>query len=224
VSGTGQASAAPDIAVVTLGVETQAADASTAVSENNTAMEAVLQALENGGIAQKDIQSQVVRLTPQYQQPSASTGSSQGLPELAGFIATDIVQVTVRQIDSLANLVDSAVQAGANEIQGISFEISNPADLFDQARQAAWEDAMNKAQQLAELSNSGLGMVMTINETSRSPVVESVLGMGGAAAVPVEPGTETIEVDLQVTWLLTAATAMPTATPTATPTTSSGGG
>jgi len=240
VSGTGQASATPDIAVVTLGVETQAADAGTAVSENNTQMEAVLQALEDGGVAQMDIQSQVIRLTPQYQQPSSSTGSTQGPAELVGFIATDIVQVTVRQIDSLADLIDSAVQAGANQIQGISLEISDPGNLFGQARQAAWEDAMHKAQQLAGLSSSGLGMVLTINETSRtpSPVIESVLGAGGVAAVPVQPGTEMVEVDLQVTWLLTAVTAMPsptptpatsatatpTAAPTATPTTSNGGG
>jgi len=240
VSGTGQASATPDTAVVTLGVEMQAADAGTAVSENNTQMEAVLQALEDGGVAQKDIQSQVIRLTPQYQQPSSSTGSTQGPAELVGFIATDIVQVTVRQIDSLADLIDSAVQAGANQIQGISLEISDPGNLFDQARQAAWEDAMHKAQQLAGLSSSGLGMVLTINETSRtpSPVIESVLGAGGVAAVPVQPGTEMVEVDLQVTWLLTAVTAMPsptptpatsatatpTAAPTATPTTSNGGG
>jgi len=240
VSGTGQASATPDTAVVTLGVEMQAADAGTAVSENNTQMEAVLQALEDGGVAQKDIQSQVIRLTPQYQQPSSSTGSTQGPAELVGFIATDIVQVTVRQIDSLADLIDSAVQAGANQIQGISLEISDPGNLFGQARQAAWEDAMHKAQQLAGLSSSGLGMVLTINETSRtpSPVIESVLGAGGVAAVPVQPGTEMVEVDLQVTWLLTAVTAMPsptptpatsatatpTAAPTATPTTSNGGG
>jgi len=240
VSGTGQASATPDTAVVTLGVEMQAADAGTAVSENNTQMEAVLQALEDGGVAQKDIQSQVIRLTPQYQQPSSSTGSTQGPAELVGFIATDIVQVTVRQIDSLADLIDSAVQAGANQIQGISLEISDPGNLFGQARQAAWEDAMHKAQQLAGLSSSGLGMVLTINETSRtpSPVIESVLGAGGVAAVPVQPGTEMVEVDLQVTWLLTAVTAMPsptptpatsatatpTAAPTATPTASGGGG
>jgi uncharacterized protein YggE len=210
VSGSGQVSATPDIAVVSLGVQTEATEAGTAISENNTQMEAVITALEDAGVAQKDIQTQVIQLTPRYQQPSSQTGSSQqGPPELVGYTATNIVQVTVRKIDSLGDLLDSAVQAGANQIQGIGFEVENPATLVDQAREAAWADALHKAQQLAELSNSGLGMVLTISESSRTPtpIIERALGGGViAAAVPVQAGTQTIEVDLQATWLLTSTT------------------
>lgn len=210
VSGTGQVSATPDIAVVSLGVQTQAAEAGTAVSENSTQMQDVITALKGAGVAQKDIQTQVIRLTPRYQQPSSQAGSTQqGPPELIGYTATNIVQVTVRKIDSLGDLIDSAVQAGANQIQGISFEVEDPAALVDQAREAAWADALHKAQQLAELSNSGLGMVLTISETSRTPtpIIERAISSGiAAAAVPVQPGTQTIEVDLQATWLLTTTT------------------
>jgi len=210
VSGTGQVSATPDIAVVSLGVQTQAKEAGAALTENNTQMQAVITALKGAGVAQKDIQTQVIQLSPQYQQPSPQAGTAQqGPPELVGFTATNIVEVTVRKIDSLGDLLDAAVQAGGNQIQGIRFEISDPADMVDQARDAAWQDALHKAQQLAELSNSGLGMVLTISESSRTPtpIMERALGAGVvAAAVPIEPGNQLIEVDLQVTWLLTSTT------------------
>jgi uncharacterized protein YggE len=214
VSGTGQVSATPDLAVVSLGVQTQAEEASTAVSENNAQMQDVISALEDADVAQDDIQTQVIRLSPRYQQPSPQSGSTQqGPPELVGYTATNIVQVTVRELDSLGDILDSAVQAGANQIQGISFEVSDPSDLVDQAREAAWTDAAHKAQQLAELSDSGLGMVLTISETSRAPtpiIERAVGGVAAAAAVPVQPGTQTIEVDLQVTWLLTTTTSSST--------------
>jgi uncharacterized protein YggE len=210
VSGTGQVSATPDIAVVSLGVQTQAEEAGAALTENNTQMQAVITALKGAGVAQKDIQTQVIQLSPQYQQPSPQAGSTQqGPPELVGFTATNIVEVTVRKIDSLGDLLDAAVQAGGNQIQGIRFEITDPADLVDQAREAAWQDAMHKAEQLAELSDSGLGMVLTISESSRTPtpIMERAVSTGVlAAAVPIEPGNQLIEVDLQVTWLLTSTT------------------
>lgn len=228
-SGTGQVSVTPDIVVVSLGVQTEAADAGTAASQNATEMDGVITALEDAGVAAKDIRTQVVQLVPREQQPTSGT-TQQGPPEIIGFTATQIVDVTIRDIGSAPDIIDNAVQAGANVIQGIEFDVSNPGTLIDQARQAAWDDAMHKAQQLAELSNSGLGMVLTINETSRtpSPITQTVLGAGGTAAIPIQPGTQMIEVDVQVTWLLTVVTASPTATPTpaptTTPTTSSGGG
>jgi uncharacterized protein YggE len=206
VSGTGQASAMPDLAVVSLGVQTQDEEASTALSQNNEQMQAVIDALEEAGVESEDIQTQVIRLSPRYEQPRPQAGAQQGPPELVGFVATNIVEVTVRDISGLGDLLDAAIQAGGNQIQGIRFQVADPAELVDQAREAAWEDAMNKADQLAALSGSELGVAWTINESSRvpRPVTESVLGAGAAAAVPIEPGTQLIEVDLQVTWLLTA--------------------
>ena len=208
VSGTGQVSAMPDLAVVSVGVQIQAEEASQALSQNNEQMQAVIDALKEAGVASKDIQTQVIQLSPRYQQPTPQAGSTQqGPPELVGFVATNIVQVTVRDISKLGDLLDTAIQAGGNQIQGIQFEVEDPSALYDQAREAAWEDAMNKAEQLATLSDSTLGAVWTISESSRTPrpVLESAVGAGAAvAAVPVQAGTQVIEVDLQVTWLLTA--------------------
>lgn len=208
VSGTGQVSATPDLAIFSLGVQTQAEEASAALAQNSEQMQAVIDTLKEAGVASEDIQTQVIQLSPRYEQPTPQTGAQQGPPELVGFVASNIVEVTVRELDSLGDLLDTAIQAGGNQIQGIRFQVSDPANLYDLAREAAWEDAMHKAEQLAELSNSTLGMVLTINESSRTPrpVMESAVRTSAAAAVPIEPGTQTIEIDLQVTWLLTAPT------------------
>jgi uncharacterized protein YggE len=205
VSGTGQVSARPDTAIITLGVQTEAEQASAALSQNNQQMQAMIDALKNAGVAAEDIRTQVINLQPRYEQPSSPTPSAlPGTPKLVGYIATNTVEVTVRKLDTLGQLLDTAVQAGSNQIQGIRFEVSNPASLLDQARSSAWQDAQHKAEQLASLAGAKLGTVITISETSQTPrpVVLETVQAARAAAVPVEPGTETIEVSVQVTWSL----------------------
>jgi uncharacterized protein YggE len=205
VSGTGQVSARPDTAIVTLGVQTEAEQASAALSENNQQMQAVIDALKQAGVAAEDIQTQVINLQPRYEQPPAPGPSAlPGTPKLVGYVATNTVEATVRELDMLGKLLDAAVQAGSNQIQGIRFEVSNPATLLDQARAAAWQDAQHKAEQLADLAGGKLGVVLTINETSQTPrpVVMGAIQAAAPAAVPVEPGTQTIEINVQVTWSL----------------------
>jgi uncharacterized protein YggE len=205
VSGAGQVSARPDTAIVTLGVQTEAEQANAALSQNNQQMQAVINALKQGGVAAEDIRTQVINLQPRYEQPPAPSPSAlPGTPNLIGYVATNTVEVTVRELDTLGELLDAAAQAGSNQIQGIRFEVSDPATFLDQARAAAWQDAQHKAEQLADLAGAKLGMVLTINETSQTPrpvVMESVRA-AAPAAVPVEPGTQTIEIDVQVTWSL----------------------
>jgi uncharacterized protein YggE len=205
VSGTGQVSARPDMAIITLGVQTEAEQASAALSQNNQQMQAVIDALKKAGIAAEDIQTQVINLQPRYEQPPAPAPSGlPGTPKLVGYVATNTVEVTVRKLDTLGELLDAAVQAGSNQIQGIRFEVSNPASLLDQARTMAWQDAQHKAEQLAGLAGGKLGAVLTITETSQTPrpVVLQTVQAARVAAVPVEPGTQTIDVSVQVTWSL----------------------
>ena len=204
VSGSGQVSARPDTAIITLGVQTEAEQANVALSENSQQMQAVIDALKKAGVAAEDIQTQVINLQPRYEQPPAPGPSTlPGTPKLVGYVATNTVEVTVRQLGTLGELLDAAVQAGGNQIEGISFEVSNPATLLDQARAAAWQDAQHKAEQLAGLAGAKLGEVLSITESSQTPrpVLQAVQA-APAAAVPVEPGTQTIEVDVQVTWSL----------------------
>ena len=201
VSGTGTASGQPDVAVVTLGVETEAEEAAAALSQNNEQMQALIDALTEAGIAEENIRTQVVRLQPRYQQPEPQ---AQGTPELAGYRAINLVEVRVEELDALGEILDAAVQAGGNRIENIRFEISDPASLVDQAREAAWNDALNKAEQLAELAGVELGPVMTISETGQAPrpVVERAVGGQAEAAVPIQPGTQDVEIAIHVTWSL----------------------
>jgi uncharacterized protein YggE len=203
VSGTGEALAQPDAAVITLGVSTEDKEAGKALKLNNTEMSAVIEALTDAGIAPKDIQTQTIRLSPRYERPTPRVGET-AQAELVGFVATNIVEVRVRKLAGLGTLLDAVVEAGSNQIQGIRFEISDRSDLYDQAREAAWENALAKAEQLAEMAGAELGPVINISESSHTPVryAERAMGFAADAGVPVEAGTESVQLSLQVTWAL----------------------
>lgn len=205
VSGSGQVNAEPDTAYVTLGVDTQAEEAAAALAQNSEQMQSLVDALKQAGIAAEDIQTQYVRLQPRYSQPDTQGPSASNQePTLIGYQASNAVEVRVQDLNTLGDLLDTAVQAGSNRIQGIRFEVSDPATFLDQAREMAWNDAMHKAEQLATLAGAELGDAVTINETSASPrpVVREEFARAQAAAVPIEPGTQSIQVDVQVTWQL----------------------
>jgi uncharacterized protein YggE len=200
VSGNGQVGAQPDVAMVTLGVQTEAEEAAPALTENSQQMQALVDVLKDAGIPAEDIQTQVVRLHPRYEErPSA-----EGQRELVGYTATNVVEVRVGDLEAIGGILDAAVQAGGNRIEGIRFEVSEPAAYLDEAREIAWNDARHKADQLAGLAGAELGAVLTISESGRvpQPRVEQAVMSEAAAAVPIQPGSQTIEVDLQVTWLL----------------------
>jgi uncharacterized protein YggE len=200
VSGNGQVSAQPDIAVVRLGVQTEAEEAATALTENSQQMQALVDVLKGVDIPAEDIQTQTVRLYPRYEDKPSDGGQ----PGIIGYTATNVVEVRLRDLEAIGGILDAAVQAGGNRIEGIRFEVSDPAPYLDQAREAAWNDAQHRAEQLADLAGAELGEVLTINASGRGPqpVVEQAVTAGAAPPVPVEPGSQTIEVDLQVTWLL----------------------
>jgi len=193
------------MAIVSLGVQTDAQTASQALEQNNTQMKAVIDTLTKAGVASADIQTTTIQLSPRYETPSTTQGQSQATPtsHLVGYTATNTVQVKVHNLNNLGALLDQAVSAGGNQIQGISFDVSDPTQVMDQARQAAMNDATHKAQQLASLSNATLGPVFSISETSQSPIpFAAARAQAAGSNVPVSPGTQTVTVNLQVTWAL----------------------
>jgi uncharacterized protein len=201
VSGTGQVEAVPDVANLTLGVQTQNQDANTAMQQNNQQMQALITTLTDNGVPQDNIQTQTLQLVPQYQQSTQTNANAE--PTIVGYRAINTVNVRVTDLSTLGDLLTAAVSAGGNTIQQISFEVSDPSTYLTQARQAAWTDAQQKASQLAQLGNATLGQVLTITETTRSPspVVRESLAQA-ASPVPIQAGTQTIEVDIDVTWQL----------------------
>jgi uncharacterized protein len=202
VTGVGQARVIPDEAVVVIGVESQALTAREAITENNEQMQAVLDALQEAGIPSTDIQTRTLSLFPRYDGDRQAPGG--GLGEITGYTAANQVEVRLRQIANVGDIIDAAIMAGANTITGIRFEVTDPIQVLDQVRVEAMNDARRKAEQLAELAGASLGNVMSISEFSRTPrpVFQEAAVMDVAAAVPIEGGTETIEVEVQVVWFL----------------------
>ena len=200
VSGSGVVSAAPDEVVLRLGVETTAETASEALSQNSEQMAAVVSSLDEAGVPPENIQTQTVELRPRYETPEREPGQAQG-QELIGYVASNIVEARTDDLDAVGQLLDAAVGAGANRVEGLRFEVSDSGELLTQARDAAWQDVETKATQLATLAGVELGDVLSINESTSTPRPVA-RGVEMEAAVPISPGTEEIRVDLQVTWLL----------------------
>lgn len=214
VSGTGQVEAQPDTAIVTLGVQTDAETAGDAMAQNSQQMQDLIDALESAGVDQQDIQTQQLSLQPRYDNQAASNASrgpstqQSSQPELIGYTAVNTVQVRSEDLENLGELLDAAVAAGGNRIDSIGFQVSNSSELLDQAREAAWNDAQSKAEQLAGLAGVELGGVLTISESSQTPfpMVRQSTQFESAAAVPVQPGTQSVQANVNVTWLLQEAT------------------
>jgi len=205
VSGSGTVGAQPDQVVVRLGVESMAETAEAALSENSEQMQAVIDALREAGVPEEEIQTQTVQLRPEYASPEQEPGLPQepGQPrqrELVGYMAANVVRVSSEDLDGMGELLDAATQAGANRIEGISFEVTNPDEVLSQARELAWENAQRKAEQLGGLSGAELGDVLSISESTRGPQPVYARAEEMEAAVPIQPGTEEIRVDLQVVW------------------------
>ncbi len=203
VSGSGTASAKPDEVVVRLGVETTADTAREAVARNSEQMEAVVDALKAAGILVENIQTQTIQLRARYETVRPEPGEPEKR-ELIGYEASNIVEARSEDLEAVGELLDAAVEAGANRIEGLRFELSDLAELLERAREAAWEDAEQKADQLANLAEVELAEVVTIDEATTAPRPAASVGavLEREAAVPIEPGAEDVRVDLQVTWSL----------------------
>jgi len=199
VSAVGQVATKPDMAIIDMGVQTDAKEAASALTQNSDQMQALIDALKKSGVASEDLQTQTIRLLPRY------TNSPSNQQELSGFTATNTVEIRVRNLDNLGKLLDSAIQAGGNTINQIQFEISDTGPLVTQARQAAMQSAHDKASALAKLADAQLGPVISISENSSTPQpvpLNTASAPSAMAAVPVEAGTQNVTVNVQVTWEL----------------------
>jgi uncharacterized protein YggE len=187
VSGKGKISARPDIAEVTAGVVTHAPSARDALAANNAATSRLFETLKERGIAEKDIQTSQISITPEYSQPQprgypAPPGANEQpaqtefIPRLVGYKVENSVRVTSRRIDQLGPLLDAVVQAGANQLYGISFRVENPEELSDEARKRAMRDAKHKGELLAGEAGVVLGPPLKIAEQQQ----------GGPGALPYD--------------------------------------
>lgn len=197
VAGTATIKAAPDEAVISLGVQTNAPTAEGAFQQNATRMAHVLGVLGGSGINKNDIATTEVSLYPNYN--SSGTGVS-------GYQASNSVEVTVRDMGRVGKVIDMAVNAGANLSGGIEFRVSDQNQGLNEALAAAVKDSRAKAEVLAGAGGAQLGSVVSIDETSAAPqpperYFASIAG-DAAAPTPIRPPTMRTQIEVTVVWAL----------------------
>ncbi len=197
VLGHGEVKARPDTATIQIGIDTEAANAKDALAQNNTQAQALQQKLAELKIDTKDIQTSNFSISPTY----GNDGR-----QVTGYRVSNIVTVTIRNLDSAGTLLDQVVQAGANNIYGISFSVADTQKLMEQARQAAMADAKARATQLATAGGAAVGDVLIISENVSAPPVPMPMldraAAQGAPSVPVQAGEQSISIDVQATFAL----------------------
>jgi uncharacterized protein YggE len=198
ISVTGEAtiSVPPDQARVEAGVTSNGKTAREASEANNVTMGQVLLALKAAGIDGKDIQTSRLSLQPQSA-PNRSTNA------IVGYRASNQVTVRLRDVTKVASTIDLLVGAGANDIGGINFIVSQALKLLDDAREQAVADARRKAEIYAKAAGVTLGAPLSIAEGGGpAPVFRSKMAMAPMAATPVAQGEETLSVTVSVSWAI----------------------
>jgi uncharacterized protein YggE len=196
----GRAEARPDRARFTVGVETRRPTVAEARDANAAAQTRVLDALRAAGIASADIQTGSLSIQPEYQYTE-----TQG-QQLLGYTARNMVNVRMSALDRLSEAVDAAVAAGGNDVRldGIQFEVSDPAAVRSAAREDAMTQARATAQQLATLAGVELGDPITIEEIASGGIgpmpMMRMAAAEAAQATPIEPGTSEVQLQLRVRW------------------------
>lgn len=201
VNGMGSVMVTPDAATVSIGVNIVNANLAEAQAQANTQMNDVIEALKAAGIEDADIQ------TTNYSVNVIQEYDTNGYPaRVSGYQVNNQVNVMVRDIAKLGEILESAVTAGANSIYGVGFIVSDPAAASKQARTDAVEDATRKAGEIAEATGMTLGKIVSVSESFGPSPLPKYYGAADAAAemsaVPVQMGSNTITVEVQMTFEL----------------------
>ncbi|WP_417686301.1 SIMPL domain-containing protein [Roseibium sp.] len=204
MSGEGTASVAPDMAVVTTRVVTMAKTAPDALGQNTKAMTSVIDEIKAAGIEAKDIQTSGFSIYPRYDDRRENPSQT---PEIVGYEVANGVTVQIRDLAKLGTILDTVVRSGANQVNGISFRVSNAEEKLQAARKGAVENAKAKAELYAAAAGVKLGRVLSISEAGISiprpyAVRAEKMMMADSAPVPIETGEETLSANVTITWEL----------------------
>lgn len=202
VSGHGTVNVPPDTASVTIGVDIIKPTLAEAQEQATSQATALIEAVKAAGIAPEDIQTEYysVNILRDYSENADPT-------LITGFEIVNQLRVTVRDTEQLGDILDAAVSAGANSIYGVNFFVDDQTEAAREARVEAVANAREKAEELATAAGMTLGPVVAIAEGA-TPVFGPVYGRGGGemamadAAVPIEPGSSTVSVDVTMTFEL----------------------
>jgi len=193
LSGTGIVTTSPDALTATIGVTSLELSLAEALADNNQKMTAIIDLLKSLGIADEDIQTSNFNVSVERENFNGP---------ITGYRVSNAVSVLIRDLDAAGSILDQAVGAGANEIYGIGFTVSERGELESQARAAAVADALSKAQELVDAAGVQLGEVLTINAFGGSGTTNEAREFDFAASessVPLQGGQIQVRIDVEVT-------------------------
>ena len=196
MTGQGEVKAVPDTATLNAGVTSNGASAAAALSANSARMNQLFAALKKLGVPDRDIQTSGFSVQPQY-----TNGDNNAPRRLTGYQVNNEVSVRLEDVAKVGATLDTLAGAGANQMNGISFDIANPAPVLEKARIQAIADARARAQTYAQAAGVTLGPIVSIseggNETPPRPLYRV---MALAAPTPVAPGEQSVTADVTVVW------------------------
>lgn len=200
VSGEGRVAVSPDMAIVTLGAVAEDREAEAAMREMGASMSAVLEKLYNLGIAERDVQTSSLSLSPLW----GESRSYESGREIQGFQASSQATVRIRDLDSLGGILDAVLTEGANDFRGLQFDLQEPQPHRDAARREAVADARRKAELYAEAAGVSLGPVLEIVEqgTPQPYMMRAEAAAMSGGAMPVAAGELEITTSVSITWAL----------------------
>lgn len=199
VTGEATIQAAPDMATISVGVTTTGATAAEAMSSNSAALRVVLDRLKASGVAEADQQTSNLSLSPNW------VGYDSGaVPTIAGYTASNQLSVRVRALGTLGVVLDAVITDGANTLNGLNFELSEPKPVLDAARVAAVADARARAALLVEAAGGTLGRVLTISENAGyGAPIPMFAKAADAASVPIASGQIGMAASVTMTFEIT---------------------
>jgi uncharacterized protein YggE len=203
LTATGTVQAAPDTAIITVGVTTQGATAAAALTENNGRMRALIDQVMASGVPDRFIATSGFRIEPLMVYPPARDDGSQDPPRIEGYRVDNAVTVRIRELAKAGDLLDKVVQLGANQVQGISFVVDDERPLLDRARAEAVKAGVAKAEIYARAAGIRLKRLLSVSEQPDAPLFAGPLArMQPAAAepVPLAPGQQDISVTVSMEW------------------------
>ncbi len=199
VSATGHAAQAPDQASVSAGVVTQAPTAGEAMAQNAAQMTSAFAALKKAGIAARNITTSQMSLQPQYNYENRKA------PRITGYQVRNTVTAKTYDLDNVGPMLDALVNAGVNNINGVTFSIKDSKSAKDKARLDAIAEAREKAQNMAKAAGVRLGKVLEIRESTSSrpqPTMYMARSMDAASSTPISAGEQTLSVTVNITYAL----------------------
>ena len=201
VSAHGETHRAPDVAQISAGVVTQNIDANAAMRANAQRMSAVIASLKKAGIAERDMQTSSISLSPQYKY-----GENQP-PTITGYQASNTVNVRLRELGKAGDVLDALVKQGANQINGPTFTLDKPEIAMDEARNDAVKNAQARANLYAAATGLKVRRIVSISESSEMqpqprPMMMRMDVVNKIESTPVAAGENTIGVDLNVVYEL----------------------